>query len=93
MAAICTVKDSGLCPTCIKLGLPTYDGGNETRDGSTMRIVELCDLCRPCVRRLRSCFICTINARRHDIIGRVQASSAWWKKNPFVGRSDENDSL
>lgn len=54
--AICAVKESGLCPTCIQLGRKQNNEPN--------RVLELKDLCKTCVRRLRSSYVEVIKEAR-----------------------------
>lgn len=53
---ICAVKESGLCPTCVQLGRKQNNESN--------RVLELKDLCKTCVRRLRTSYVEVIKEAR-----------------------------
>lgn len=46
---ICVVKEEGLCPTCSQLGRKT--------NNEPCRTLDLKDLCKACVRKLRTSYV------------------------------------
>lgn len=47
--ALCVVKESGLCPTCVQLGRKTTN--------EPCRTLDLKDLCKTCLRALRTSYV------------------------------------
>jgi hypothetical protein len=52
--AVCYLKSQCLCTKCANLGVSSHED---------LRVLELSDLCNPCVRRLRTSYVGVVSAK------------------------------
>lgn len=71
--SVCLVKQSGLCQTCCNHGIP----GPEP----DQRVLEINDLCYPCIRGMKGSYIGAVNAKRKEILRSVMQISPWYKEH------------